>query len=157
MNRKTAIKKLASRINLMLPCIYSEELTAHALVIPFLQIVGSDEEMPESGSSISMLMKRRNGHSNFAIFQYNRLNIMVAYSHHQYNMDDCKTFLNDYWKKFRSKFGLITNGIKYEMYSAAMIYRNDYSKPLFNFCITTTHAGKINSILNQYQDLLVLN
>lgn len=34
---------------------YSEELTAHALVNPFLQIIGSDEEISESAMRVKLI------------------------------------------------------------------------------------------------------
>lgn len=34
---------------------YSKELTAHALVIPFVQIVGSDEEISESAMLVKLI------------------------------------------------------------------------------------------------------
>jgi len=156
MNRKIAIKAMALRINLMLPYIYCKELTESALVIPFLMLFGVDADILKSDGVMGTRSRNRDEQANYAIFHCNHLNMICACIHHQHDLEKCTVVLNRHWKTGTSKYGMITNGIEYRIYSPAMIRQNDFSRAIFGFSITSTHADKIDRILNACQITLPL-
>ncbi|RZK80287.1 MAG: hypothetical protein EOO85_01230 [Pedobacter sp.] len=154
MDRKIAIKKLASRVNLILPHVASEDITEDALVMPFLQILGFDADKVRADTMISLYSLKKNKRPSYAVFKGGKLNMLVECAHHEEKLEDHQMMLKHYWQKARAKYAMLTNGIEYRVYSSAMMRLNDFSKPMIGFSINKTHAGTINRMLNEHKELL---
>lgn len=154
MDRKIAIKKLASRVNIILPHVESEELTGDALVMPFIQILGFDANKVRADTAISLRSMQKDKRPSYAVFKEGRLNMLVKCAHHLDKLEDHQIALKRYWQRARARYTILTNGIEYRVYSSAMMKLNDFSNPMLCFNIKRTHAGTINRMLNEHQELL---
>lgn len=119
MDFKDCIKQLSDRTGEMKNQIATEEATKHALVMPFIQILGYDvfnpsEVVPEMDCDIA---RKKGDKIDYAIMKDGDPIILFECKHWQEDLDLHCCQLQKYYVASKAKFGVLTNGITYRFYT----------------------------------------
>jgi len=111
---------LASRLPKLLPQLQTEEASKHALVMPFLQILGYDvfdptEVVPEFVADVGI---KRGEKVDYAIFQNGRPILLFECKHHAAPLSlEHASQLYRYFAVTEARFAVLTNGVVYRFYT----------------------------------------
>ena len=99
--------------------LMTEEATKNALIMPFLQALGYDvfnplEVVPEMDCDIN---KKKGEKIDYAIIKDGEPIIVIECKHWQQDLDIHKAQLSRYFVATKAKFGILTNGIEYRVYT----------------------------------------
>ena len=99
--------------------LMTEEATKNALIMPFLQALGYDvfnplEVVPEMDCDIN---KKKGEKIDYAIIKDGEPIMVIECKHWQQDLDIHKAQLSRYFVATKAKFGILTNGIEYRVYT----------------------------------------
>ena len=119
MELKNSLSQLASRASQLKDKLMTEEATKNALIMPFLQALGYDvfnplEVVPEMDCDIN---KKKGEKIDYAIIKYGEPIIVIECKHWQQDLDIHKAQLSRYFVATKAKFGILTNGIEYRVFT----------------------------------------
>ena len=119
MELKNSLSQLASRASQLKDKLMTEEATKNALIMPFLQALGYDvfnplEVVPEMDCDIN---KKKGEKIDYAIIKDGEPIIVIECKHWQQDLDIHKAQLSRYFVATKAKFGVLTNGIEYRVYT----------------------------------------
>ncbi len=119
MELKVALKELSKRISTLKENIKTEEATKNAFIMPFIRALGYDifnptEVIPEYVADIG---KKKGEKVDYAILQDDEIVMLIECKHWAEDLDAHNTQLNRYFNATKTRFGLLTNGIKYILYT----------------------------------------
>ena len=119
MELKNSLSQLASRASQLKDKLMTEEATKNALIMPFLQALGYDvfnplEVVPEMDCDIN---KKKGEKIDYAIIKDGEPIIVIECKHWQQDLDIHKAQLSRYFVATKAKFGILTNGIEYRVFT----------------------------------------
>ena len=119
MELKNSLSQLASRASQLKDKLMTEEATKNALIMPFLQALGYDvfnplEVVPEMDCDIN---KKKGEKIDYAIIKDGEPIMVIECKHWQQDLDIHKAQLSRYFVATKAKFGILTNGIEYRVYT----------------------------------------
>ncbi len=120
MDFKDKLKQLAERIENFKEKILTEEATKNAFIMPFIQLLGYDvfnpcEVVPEWNCDI---VKDKGEKIDYAIMQNDKPIMVIECKHWKQNLDNHSNQLQRYFvSAIDAKFGILTNGIVYRIYT----------------------------------------
>jgi len=148
MDFKDQIKQLGDRVLKLKDQIHTEEATKNAFIMPFLQALGYDvfnplEVVPEFVSDIGL---KKGEKIDYAIFKDGRPTILVECKHWGQNLSIHDGQLLRYFHVSKAKFGLLTNGIIYRLYSDLVAPNKMDEKPFLEFNISEIKDNQIDEL-----------
>lgn len=119
MELKNSLSQLASRASQLKDKLMTEEATKNALIMPFLQALGYDvfnplEVVPEMDCDIN---KKKGEKIDYAIIKDGEPIMVIECKHWQQDLDIHKAQLSRYFVATKAKFGILTNGIEYRVFT----------------------------------------
>jgi hypothetical protein len=137
MDFKDQIKLLGERVVKMKEQIATEEATKNAFIMPFLQTLGYDvfnpfEVVPEYVTDIGT---KKGEKIDYAIFKDGVPTILIECKHWAQNLNLHDGQLLRYFHVSKAKFGILTNGITYRLYSDLVEPNKMDEKPFLEFNI----------------------
>jgi hypothetical protein len=148
MDFKAQIKQLADRVNTLKEQISTEEATKNAFIMPFLQILGYDvfnplEVVPEYITDIGT---KKGEKIDYAIFKDGTPTILIECKHWAANLNLHDNQLLRYFHVSKAKFGLLTNGVTYKLYSDLVEPNKMDETPFLEFNITEIKDVQIEEL-----------
>ena len=137
MDFKDQLKNLGERVEKMLPQIQTEEATKNALIMPFIQILGYDvfnpsEVNPEFTADIGI---KKGEKVDYAIMKDGQPIILIECKHHKEVLDPHNSQLFRYFHTCKAKFGVLTNGLIYRLYTDLVEVNKMDEKPFLEINI----------------------
>jgi hypothetical protein len=119
MDFKDQLKQLSDRILKIKEQVLTEEATKNAFIMPLIQILGYDvfnplEVIPEFIADIGT---KKGEKIDYAITHEGKPLILIECKHWAKNLDVHEGQLIRYFQAANSRFGILTNGIKYRFYT----------------------------------------
>ena len=145
MDFKDQIKQLGDRILKLKDQIATEEATKNAFIMPMLQILGYDvfnplEIVPEYTCDIGT---KKGEKIDYAVVKDGNPLILVECKHWKQNLDLHDAQLLRYYTVSKAKFGVLTNGIKYRMFTDLVAPNKMDEKPFFEFDVTGMKENQV--------------
>lgn len=133
MDFKDALKQLAERVDKLKTSISTEEATKNAFIMPFINMLGYDvfnplEVVPEYTCDIGT---KKGEKIDYAIFKDGEPVILIECKQWDKNLVLHENQLLRYFNVSRAKFGILTNGIVYKIYTDLEKSNVMDSKPFF--------------------------
>ncbi|MCT4665655.1 MAG: type I restriction enzyme HsdR N-terminal domain-containing protein [Flavobacteriales bacterium] len=119
MELKQKLNNLHERVDNLKAQITTEEATKNAFVMPFLQILGYDifnpiEVVPEFTADLGT---KKGEKVDYAIMKDGQPIIIIECKHWKEKLDSHASQLHRYFNVTKSRFAILTNGVKYEFYT----------------------------------------
>ncbi|MEN8811236.1 MAG: type I restriction endonuclease [Flavobacteriales bacterium] len=132
------LKALADKVELLKNKIETEESTKHAFTLPFINLLGYDsfnptEVVPEFTADLGL---KKGEKVDYAIFQDGNPILIIECKHWEQNLDVHNSQLFRYFHVSKTRFALLTNGIKYRFYTDLEETNKMDEKPFLEFDIT---------------------
>lgn len=132
------LKALADKVEMLKNKIETEESTKHAFTLPFINILGYDsfnptEVVPEFTADLGL---KKGEKVDYAIFQDGNPILIIECKHWEQNLDIHNSQLFRYFHVSKTRFALLTNGIKYRFYTDLEETNKMDEKPFLEFDIT---------------------
>ena len=113
------VKAFGQRVAQLLDKLQTEEATKHALVLPFLQLLGYNvfdpsEVVPEFTADVGV---KKNEKVDYAIFLNGKPAILIEAKPHWDDLSRHSTQLYRYFSVTEARFAILTNGIEYKFFS----------------------------------------
>ena len=148
MDFKDQIKQLGDRVVKLKDQIQTEEATKNAFIMPFLQSLGYDvfnplEVVPEFVADIGI---KKGEKIDYAIFKYVKPTILIECKHWAQNLNLHDGQLLRYFHVSKAKFGMLTNGIVYRLYSDLVEPNKMDEKPFLEFNITEIKDNQVEEL-----------
>lgn len=148
MDFKDQIKQLGDRVAKLKDSIQTEEATKNAFVMPFIQALGYDvfnplEVVPEFISDVGI---KKGEKIDYAIMKDNQATILIECKHWKQNLDLHDGQLLRYFHTSNAKFGLLTNGIRYCMFTDLVLANKMDEKPFLEFNIEEIKDNQIEEL-----------
>ena len=148
MDFKDQIKQLGDRIIKLREQIATEEATKNAFIMPMLQILGYDvfnplEIVPEFTCDIG---NKKNEKIDYAVVRDGVPLILIECKHWKQNLDNHDMQLLRYYTVSKAKFGVLTNGVKYRMFTDLIAPNKMDDKPFFEFDLTDMKENQVEEL-----------
>ncbi len=148
MEFKDIIRALGDRVHKLKDSISTEEATKNAFIMPLLQALGYDvfnphEVVPEYITDIGT---KKGEKIDYAIFKDGLPIILIECKHWTKNFILHDGQLSRYFHVSKAKFGILTNGIEYRIYTDLEEPNKMDEKPFFEFTIDTIKDGQIEKL-----------
>ncbi|MFD2586137.1 type I restriction endonuclease [Croceitalea marina] len=148
MQLQPQLKALAEKIGKLKDKIDTEESTKHAFVLPFINLLGYDtfnptEVVPEFTADIGL---KKGEKVDYAIFQNEQPIIIIECKNWKENLDVHNSQLFRYFHASKTRFALLTNGIKYRFYTDLEAANKMDEKPFLEFDIAKLKEHTIHEI-----------
>ncbi len=148
MDFKDQIKQLGDRVQKLKDQIATEEATKNAFIMPMLQILGYDvfnplEIVPEFTCDIGA---KKGEKIDYAVIRDGNPLILIECKHWKQNLDVHDAQLLRYYTVSKAKFGILTNGIKYRMYTDLVAPNKMDEKPFFEFDVTDMKENQVEEL-----------
>ena len=148
MDFKDQIKQLGDKITKLKDQVITEEATKGAFIMPMLQILGYDvfnplEIVPEFTCDIGA---KKGEKIDYAVFRDAVPLILIECKHWKQNLDLHNAQLLRYYTVSKAKFGVLTNGIKYRMFTDLVAPNKMDEKPFFEFDVTDMRENQIEEL-----------
>lgn len=119
MELKEKLDQLHNRVDGLKENIATEEATKNAFIMPFIQLLGYDifnptEVVPEFNADLGT---KKNEKVDYAIIKDNLPILIIECKHWKEKLDGHHSQLHRYFTVTKSRFAILTNGIKYEFYT----------------------------------------
>jgi hypothetical protein len=159
MDFKDQIKQLADRISKIKEQVLTEEATKTAFIMPMLQTLGYDvfnpsEIVPEFVADIGT---KKGEKIDYAILNDGKPLILVECKHWQVNLKLHEGQLLRYFQAAKARFGILTNGTKYQFYSDLEKDNIMDEKPFFEFDILDIKENQIEELKKFHKSYFDLN
>lgn len=148
MDFKDQIKLLSDKVLKLKEQILTEEATKNAFIMPFLQTLGYDvfnplEVVPEYITDIGT---KKGEKIDYAIFKDGNPTILIECKHWAQNLNLHDGQLLRYFHVSKAKFGLLTNGLTYRLYSDLVEANKMDEKPFLEFNINEIKDNQIEEL-----------
>ncbi len=148
MDFKDYIKQLGDRIAKLKDQIATEEATKNAFIMPFIQTLGYDvfnptEVVPEFTADIGL---KKGEKVDYAIFREGNPIILIECKHWAQKLDLHDNQLIRYFHVTKTRFGILTNGIKYRFYTDLVEPNIMDEKPFLEFDIHDIREQQIEEL-----------
>lgn len=158
MDFKDQLKQLGDRVAKLKDQILTEEATKNAFVMPFIQCLGYDvfnplEVVPEFIADLGI---KKGEKVDYAITKDGKPTILIECKHWSANLDPHDSQLFRYFHCTSAKFGILTNGIFYRLYTDLVEPNKMDEKPFFEFRIDDLkdiQVEKLKEFHKSYFDL----
>lgn len=142
------LKQLSEKISTLKDQIHTEEATKTAFILPFINTLGYDifnptEVVPEFTADIGL---KKGEKVDYAIIENGEPILIIECKHWKENLDTHDSQLFRYFHASKSKFALLTNGIKYKFYTDLDAANKMDEKPFLEFDITKLKESTIIEI-----------
>ncbi len=142
------LKGLADKVDQLKDKIDTEESTKHAFTLPFINILGYDtfnpiEVVPEFTADLGL---KKGEKVDYAIFQNGNPILIIECKHWKQNLDIHNSQLFRYFHVTKTRFALLTNGIKYRFYTDLEEKNKMDQKPFLEFDITKIKENSVKEI-----------
>src|SRR5680860_926858 len=145
----TQLKALAAKVEKLKDKIDTEESTKHAFVLPFINILGYDafnptEVVPEFTADLGL---KKGEKVDYAIFQDDVPIIIMECKNWKSSLDiNNSSQLFRYFHVTKTRFAVLTNGIKYKFYTDLVETNKMDEKPFFEFEINKLKESTVREI-----------
>lgn len=148
MDFKDLIKQLSEKIDRLKTNLQTEEATKNALVMPFLQALGYDvfnplEIVPEMCCDIGT---KKGEKIDYAVIKEGKPTILIECKHWEENLELHNNQLIRYFTVSEAKFGVLTNGIKYQFYTDLEEKNKMDKKPFLEIDLTKIKNDEIEEL-----------
>lgn len=148
MDFKDQIKLLGERVLKLKDQIATEEATKNAFIMPLLQSLGYDvfnplEVVPEYVTDIGT---KKGEKIDYAIFKDGNPTILIECKHWAQNLNLHDGQLLRYFHVSKAKFGILTNGITYRLYSDLVEPNKMDEKPFLEFNISEIKDNQVDEL-----------
>lgn len=148
MDFKDLIKQLGDRVLKLKEQVNTEEATKNAFVMPFIKELGYDvfnpfEVVPEFVADIGIKQGEK---VDYAILKDGSPIMLIECKWHGANLDVHNSQLFRYFHTTKAKFGILTNGIEYRLYTDLVETNKMDEKPFFVFNITDMKEVQIDEL-----------
>jgi hypothetical protein len=158
MDFKDQLKQLGDRVAKLKDQILTEEATKNAFVMPFIQCLGYDvfnplEVVPEFIADLGI---KKGEKVDYAIIKDNKPTILIECKHWSANLDPHDSQLFRYFHCTSARFGILTNGITYRLYTDLVEPNKMDEKPFFEFRVDDLkdmQVEKLKEFHKSYFDL----
>lgn len=158
MDFKDQLKQLGDRVAKLKDQILTEEATKNAFVMPFIQCLGYDvfnplEVVPEFIADLGI---KKGEKVDYAIIKDGKPTILIECKHWSANLDPHDSQLFRYFHCTSAKFGILTNGIFYRLYTDLVEPNKMDEKLFFEFRIDDLkdiQVEKLKEFHKSYFDL----
>lgn len=145
---KDQIKQIGDRVAKIKDQIATEEATKNAFIMPFIQVMGYDvfnpvEVVPEFVSDIGT---KKGEKVDYAIFKDNTPILLIECKHWAQKLDLHDNQLLRYFNVTKTRFGILTNGIKFRFYTDLVETNIMDEKPFLEFDITEIKDSQIEEL-----------
>lgn len=119
MELKTKLEQLHARFEQVKDMVNTEEATKNAFVMPFLQILGYDvfnpaDVLPEYIADIGT---KKGEKVDYLVMQNGEPAIIIECKHWKCSTDAHNSQLYRYYANIKARFGIMTNGIEYSIFT----------------------------------------
>ncbi|WP_421823766.1 type I restriction endonuclease [Flagellimonas oceanensis] len=148
MELQNQIKALAEKVIKLKGQFDTEESTKHAFVLPFINLLGYDtfnptEVVPEFTADLGL---KKGEKVDYAIFQNGEPIIIIECKNWKEKLTAHNSQLFRYFHTTKTRFALLTNGIKYQFYTDLEAANKMDERPFLEFDITQLKENTINEI-----------
>lgn len=148
MELQNQLKTLAEKVGKLKVQIDTEESTKHAFVLPFINLLGYDtfnpiEVVPEFTADLGL---KKGEKVDYAIFQNGEPIIIIECKNWKEKLTAHNSQLFRYFHTTKTRFALLTNGIKYQFYTDLEAANKMDERPFLEFDITQLKENTINEI-----------
>jgi hypothetical protein len=148
MELNNQLKAIADKIIQLKNKIETEESTKHAFVLPFINALGYDafnptEVVPEFTADLGL---KKGEKVDYAIFQNGAPILIVECKSWKEELDNHNSQLFRYFHVTKTRFALLTNGIKYRFYTDLEHSNKMDEKPFLEFDITKLKDNEVIEI-----------
>lgn len=148
MDFKDQIKQLGDRVAKLKDSIQTEEATKNAFIMPFIQALGYDvfnplEVVPEFISDVGL---KKGEKIDYAIMKDNQATILIECKHWKQKLDLHDGQLLRYFHTSNAKFGILSNGIVYRIYTDLVKPNKMDEKPFLEFNIEEIRDNQIEEL-----------
>ena len=148
MEIQNELKKIADKIHLLKDKITNEESTKHAFVLPFLNALGYDtfnptEVVPEFTADLGL---KKGEKVDYAIFQNELPILIIECKHWKEDLENHNSQLFRYFHTTKTRFALLTNGIRYRFYTDLEHPNKMDEKPFLEFDITKIKENELHEV-----------
>jgi hypothetical protein len=148
MDFKDHVKQLSDRVGKMKDKILTEEATKNAFIMPFIQCLGYDifnplEVVPEFIADIGI---KKGEKVDYAILKDNNPIILIECKHWSADLDPHNSQLFRYFHTTTAKFGILTNGIVFRLYTDLVQANKMDEKPFFEFRIDDMKESQVEKL-----------
>ncbi len=158
MDFKDQIRALGERVVKLKEQIKTEEATKNALIMPFLQVLGYDvfnplEVVPEYVADVGT---KKGEKVDYAIIKDDKPSILIECKHWAQKLEVHDNQLLRYFTVTKSRFGLLTNGIRYRFYTDLMESNVMDTTPFLDFdisAISEAHIEELKKFHKSYFDV----
>jgi hypothetical protein len=159
MELQVQLKALADKINQLKNKIETEESTKHAFVLPFINLLGYDtfnptEVIPEFTADIGL---KKGEKVDYAIIQNDEPILIIECKNWKENLNVHGSQLFRYFHVSKTRFALLTNGIKYQFFTDLDEKNKMDEKPFFEFDITNLKDNSVNEIAKFHKSSFDVN
>ena len=148
MELENKLKSIGKKIDKLKGKIDTEESTKHAFVLPFINALGYDtfnplEVVPEFTADLGL---KKGEKVDYAIFQNEIPIIIIECKHWEENLDNHNSQLFRYFHATKTRFALLTNGIRYRFYTDLDHANKMDTKPFFEMDITKIKDNEVHEV-----------
>lgn len=148
MDFKDSLKQLGDRVAKIKDQILTEEATKTALIMPFINALGYDifNPMEVSPEYIADIGIKKGEKVDYAIIRDGKPIILIECKHWSAKLDPHNSQLFRYYHTSEAKFGILTNGICYRIYTDLVTPNKMDEKPFFEFNIDQLKDNQIEKL-----------
>ncbi|MCK5739957.1 type I restriction enzyme HsdR N-terminal domain-containing protein, partial [bacterium] len=148
MDFQNSVKALAEKVQALKPNLQTEEATKNSLIMPFIQLLGYDifnpvEVIPEFTADI---VGKKGEKVDYAIMQDNKPIIIVECKYWQENLKLHNTQLQRYFHVTQARFGLLTNGIRFQFFTDLEAKNKMDKEPFLEFDFENIKENSITEL-----------
>lgn len=138
MDFKDSLKQLADKVSQLKESILTEEATKNAFIMPFINALGYDvfnpmEVVPEMDCD---LIKKKGEKIDYSIMRDGQPIMLIECKHWKQDLRLHDTQLKKYFVASKAKFGVLTNGIRYQFFTDLEDQNIMDEKPFLDIDIT---------------------
>lgn len=159
MDLKTGIRTLSGKVTGLLPRLETEEATKTAIILPLLQLLGYDVFdpniiVPEFTADVGV---KKGEKVDYAILENGEVAMLIECKHHNQNLGKHNSQLFRYFATTKTRFAMLTNGIKFQFFSDIKAQNIMDEKPFFEFDITQISDFEIDMLEWFHKDYFDIN
>lgn len=148
MDFKDSLKQLADKVIQLKDGILTEEATKNAFIMPFINVLGYDvfnpmEVVPEMDCD---LVKKKGDKIDYSIMRDGQPIMLIECKHWKQDLRLHDTQLKKYFVASKAKFGVLTNGIRYQFFTDLEDQNIMDEKPFLDFDITEMKEYQIEEL-----------
>jgi hypothetical protein len=148
------LKDLGDRVLKMKEQVQTEEATKNAFVMPFISALGYDvfnptEVVPEFTADLGT---KKGEKVDYCILKDGKPIIIIECKHWKEPLDVHKSQLHRYFHVTAAKFGILTNGIVYRLYTDLEEANKMDDKPFLELSLESINEGLANELKKFHRD-----